>query len=95
MLSRAHEARVRDALMHHPPGTIQMYCLEHLAAAALIPPAHLADLVAFVRVLRERGECETRDAGVCDAHCHETRELLVWGSPTESLRLRARGGGAS
>jgi len=54
MLSRAHEARVRDALLNHPPGTIQMYCLEHLAAAQ-IPRGHLADLAAFVRALRERG----------------------------------------
>ena len=55
MLSRAYEARVRDALLNHPPGTIQMYCLEPLAAAAQIPRRHLADLAALVRALRERG----------------------------------------
>jgi hypothetical protein len=82
MLSRAQEARVRDALTQHPPGTIQMYCLEHLAAAALIPPAHLADLAAFVRVLREHGTCQTQYGGICDADPHETARLLIWGPPT-------------
>jgi hypothetical protein len=60
MLSRAQEARVRDVLASHPPGTIQTYCLEHLAAAVKIPPAHLADLAAFVRNLREHGACQTQ-----------------------------------
>jgi len=54
MLSRAREARVRDVLASHPPGTNQTYCLEHLAAAVKILPGHLADLAAFVRSLRER-----------------------------------------
>ena len=92
MLSRAQEARVRDALTEHPPGTIQMYCLEHLAAAALIPPAHLADLAAFVRVLREHGTCQTQYGGLCDADA-----LLIWGSPTPAGDLceprRGAGGG--
>ncbi len=79
MLSRAQEARVRDVLANHPPGTIQTYCLEHLAATANVPPGHLADLAAFVRGLREYGGCETRYGGVCDAYGHETKELLVWG----------------
>jgi hypothetical protein len=82
MLSRAQEARVRDALTNHPPGTIQMYCLEHLAAAAQIPPAHLADLAAFIRALREHGACQTQSGGVCDAHAHETARLLIWGPPS-------------
>ena len=55
MLSRAQEARVRDILGNHPPGIIQRYCLEHLAAAVRIPRGHLADLAAFVRSLREHG----------------------------------------
>jgi hypothetical protein len=38
MLSRAQEARVRDVLANHLPGTIQTYCLEHLAAVAKIDP---------------------------------------------------------
>ena len=79
MLSRAQEARVRVALANHPPGTIQTYCLEHLAAAATIPPGHLPDLTAFVRGLREHGGCETRYGGACDAYGHETKQLLVWG----------------
>jgi hypothetical protein len=59
-----------------------MYCLEHLAAAALIPPAHLEDLAAFVRVLREQGTCQTQYGGLCDADAHETARLLIWGPPT-------------
>jgi hypothetical protein len=91
MLSRAQEARVRDALTHHPPGTIQLYCLEHLAAAALIPPAHLADLAAFVRVLREHGTCQTQYGGLCDADAHETARLLIWGPPTLMSARLSRG----
>jgi len=81
MLSRAQEARVRDVLANHPPGTIQTYCLEHLAAAAAIPAGHRADLAAFIRGLRERGECATQHGGACDAMAHETDQLLVWGPP--------------
>jgi D-tyrosyl-tRNA(Tyr) deacylase len=44
MLSRAQEAQVREILGSHPPGNVLAYCLEHLAATAQIPPAHLADL---------------------------------------------------
>src|SRR5260370_8721353 len=36
MLSRAQEARVRAILWSGPPGTVQTYCLEHLAAATKI-----------------------------------------------------------
>ncbi len=79
MLSRAQEARVRDVLANHPPGTIQTYCLEHLAAAAKIPLGHGADLAAFVRGLREHGACETQYGGACDAYGHETKQLLIWG----------------
>src|SRR6266478_1581131 len=44
MLSRAQEARVRDVLANHPPGTIQTYCLEHLAGASRIAsPRHLRE----------------------------------------------------
>ncbi len=52
MLSCAQEARVREILEGHVPGTFPAYCLEHLAATAQIPQAHLADLAAFVRNLR-------------------------------------------
>ena len=79
MLSRAQEARVRDVLVDHPPGTIQTYCLEHLAAAVKIPPGHLADLAAFVRNLREHGACQTQYGGTCDADAHETDRVLIWG----------------
>ena len=87
MLSRAQEARVRDVLVNHPPGTIQTYCLEHLAAAVKIPPGHLADLAAFVRSLREYGACQTCYGGTCNAAAHETDRVLIWGPPT----LMARG----
>ena len=82
MLSRAQEARVRDVLANHPPGTIQTYCLEHLAAAAKIPPGHLADLAVFIRSLREHGACQTQYGGICDADAHETDRVLIWGPPT-------------
>ncbi len=81
MLSRAQEARVRDVLANHPPGTIQTFCLEHLAAATQIPRAHAADLAAFVRTLHERGDCLRHLGGFCDANGHETAQLLVWGPP--------------
>jgi hypothetical protein len=81
MLSRAQEARVRDVLANHPPGTIQTFCLAHLAVAATIPPGHLADLAAFIRGIREHGQCETQHGGVCDVFGHETSQLLVWGPP--------------
>ncbi len=79
MLSRAQEARVRDVLANHPPGTIQTYCLEHLAAAVKIPPGHLADLAAFVRNLREHGTCRTQYGGTCDVDANETDRVLIWG----------------
>src|SRR5258707_11328681 len=82
MLSRAQEARVRDVLANHPPGTIQTYCLEHLAAAVKISAGHVADLAGFVRGLREHGDCQTCDGGICDADAHETNRLLIWGPPT-------------
>jgi hypothetical protein len=86
MLSRAQEARVREVLGDHPPGTIQTYCLEHLAAAAKIPPGHLADLAVFIRSLREHGACQTQYGGVCDADAHETDRVLIWGPPTPMAR---------
>ena len=67
MLSRAQEARVREVLGNHQPGTPPAYCLAHLAASTQIPVAHLADLAAFVRNLRAYGACQTRYGGVCDA----------------------------
>lgn len=79
MLSRAQEARVRDALANHLPGTIRTYCLDHLAVVATIPAGHLADLAAFIRGLREHGQCETHYGGVCDVFGHQTNQLLVWG----------------
>ena len=77
MLSRAQEARVRDVLGNHLPGTIQTYCLEHLAASAQIPVAHLADLAAFIRRLREHGACQTQYGGTCSAGGHATARLLI------------------
>jgi len=59
------------------------YCLEHLATTAKIPAGHAADLAAFVRTLREHGDCQTRSGGVCDAERHETKQLLAWGPPTD------------
>ena len=82
MLSRAQEARVREILWNSPTGTVQTYCLEHLARAATIPPGHLPDLAAFVRGLHERGDCQRRFGGFCNADKHETRQVLVWGPPT-------------
>ena len=79
MLSRAQEARVREILGNHLPGTIQTYCLEHLAAAAQIPAAHLADLAAFIRRLREHGACQTQYGGACGPRGHATPRLLVSG----------------
>ena len=81
MLSRAQEARVRELLWSSPPGTIQTYCLEHLATAAEIPPGHMWDLAAFVRTLHERGDCQRRFGGFCHANGHETKQTLVWGPP--------------
>ena len=82
MLSRAQEARVREIRGRHTPGTLPAYCLEHPAATAQIPPAHLADLAAFVRSLRAYGACQTRYGGICDASGHATAPLLVWGPPS-------------
>ncbi len=95
MLSRAQEARVREVFGRHPPGTIQTYCLEHLAVAVQIPLGHLADLAAFVRTLREHGACQTQYGGICDAAGHETTPLLIWGPPTPMLARPSdlRGGG--
>ena len=93
MLSRAQEARVRDVLHNHSPGTIQTYCLEHLVAAGKIPPGHVADLAAFVRSLREYGTCR----GLCDADAHATDRVVIWGPPTMAGRPAApnmRGGHA-
>jgi hypothetical protein len=82
MLSRAQEARVRAILWRSSPGPVQTYCLEHLATAAKIPRGHLADLAGFVRTLHERGDCQRRFGGFCEAAGHETRQPLVWGPPT-------------
>jgi hypothetical protein len=79
MLSRAQEARVREILGSHTPGTRPAYCLEHLAASAQIPPAHLADLAAFVRNLRACGACQTQFGGVCGSGDHATPRLLIPG----------------
>jgi hypothetical protein len=77
MLSRAQEARVREILENHVPRTLLTYCLEHLAATAQIPQAHLADLAAFVRNLRARGACQTQFGGVCGSGNHATPRLLI------------------
>jgi hypothetical protein len=86
MLSRAQEARVQAILWSSSARTIHTYCLEHLATAA--PPGHLPDLAVFVRTLHERGDCQRRFGGFCNAHRHETKQTLVWGPPT---RLVAQG----
>jgi hypothetical protein len=78
MLSRTQEIRVRAVLLDHPLGTIRTFCLEHLAVAAKVPTEHAADLAAFVRVLRSRGDCQTHVGGFCDAEAHHTDTLLVW-----------------
>ena len=91
MLSRAQEARVREILGSHLPGTQPAYCLEHLAATAEIPPAHLADLAAFVRNLRACGACQTQFGGVCGSGDHATPRLLISGRaippPQEARRV--------
>jgi hypothetical protein len=89
MLSRAQEARVREVLGNHSPGTLSVYCLEHLAAAAQIPVAHLADLAAFVRNLRACGACRTHFGGTCSAAGHTTARLLISGQsnpPRQEVR---------
>src|SRR5882672_12342348 len=77
MLSRAQEARVLEIIEGHVPGTLPAYCLEHLAATAQIPQAHLADLAAFVRNLRACGACQTQFGGVCGSGDHATPRLLI------------------
>ena len=79
VLSRAQETRVRSILWGSSSRT---HCLEHLATAAKIPSGHLSDLAAFVRTLHERGDCQRRFGGFCDADRHETKQTLVWGPPT-------------
>lgn len=83
MLSRAQEARVREILGNHTPGIPPVYCLEHLAATAQIPPAHLADLAAFVRNLRACGACLTHFGGTCSSGGHATARLLISGRSSE------------
>jgi hypothetical protein len=82
MLSRAQEARVRETLWRGSAATVQTYCLEHLATAAKIPPGHMSDLAVFVRGLHERGDCQRRFGGFCDADRHETKQILVSGPPS-------------
>src|SRR5260370_8052870 len=77
MLSRAQEARVQEILGNGPPGTLPVYCLEHLATTAQIPPAHLADLAAFVRNLRAHGACLPPFAGTCTPAGHPPPRLLI------------------
>ena len=86
MLSRAQEARVREILGTHLPGTIQTqtFCLEHLATAAYVPVAHLADLAALVRNLRVSGACRTKYGGTCSAGGHATARLLISARSTPS-----------
>jgi putative ABC transport system substrate-binding protein len=52
------------------------YCLEHLAVTAQIPPAHLANLAAFVRNLRAGGACQTQFGAICGPGDHATPRLL-------------------
>ena len=89
MLSRAQEARVRQTLKNRPQGAFPVYCFEHLAATAEIPPAHLADLAAFVRNLRACGACLTHFGGTCSLGGHTTARLLISGrssSPHQETR---------
>ena len=88
MLSPAQEARVLEVLGDCPSGTLKTYCLDCLAAAVKIPPAHAADLVAFVQASRAKGDCEVRYGGFCDADGHDTDALLVWrpDSPVQGAR---------
>ena len=91
MLSRVQEARVREILAGHASGTLPAYCLEHLAATAQIPTAHLADLAAFVRTLRAGGACQTQFGGICGSGDHATPRLLISGRtilpPQEARRV--------
>jgi hypothetical protein len=79
MLSRAQEARVREILAGHMPEALPAYCLEHLAATAQIPTAHLADLAAFVRNLRACGACQTQFGGTCASGDHAMARLQISG----------------
>jgi hypothetical protein len=80
MLSRAQEARVREVLGSHAPGTSPAYCLEHLAASTQIPAGHLADLAAFVRRLRVYGACQTSYGGICSSDGQATKAAAhCWG----------------
>ena len=79
MLSRAQEVRLREILGNGPPATLPVYCLEHLATTAQIPPAHLGDLAAFVRNLRAYGACLTQFGGTCSSGGHTTTRLLISG----------------
>ena len=72
MLSRAQEARIRALIWGSSPGTLLTYCLEHLANSAKIPASHMSDLAVFVRSLHERGDCQRRFGGFCEAGRHET-----------------------
>jgi len=91
MLSRAQGVRVLEVLRDSPSGTIRTYCLEHLAAAVKIAPAHAADLVAFLQAMHATGDCEAQYGGFCDADGHDTEDLLVWirDLPAEAAPLRA------
>ncbi len=60
------------------PESGKAYCLEHLAAAARVPPRHIGDLAGFARALRMMGDCEIRPGGFCDARSMK-RGPLVWG----------------
>src|SRR5260370_38000625 len=93
MLSRAQEARVRDVFANPPPGTIQTYCLEHLAAAVKIPPGHPADLAVLVRSLGEHGACQTQYGGLCDADTHETDRVLMGAADSHGGATRCVGHG--
>jgi len=78
MLSRAQEARVLDVLRDCPSDSIRTYCVEHLAAAVKIPPAHVVSLITFVEAVRAKGDCATQYGGYCDAEGHDTDDLVVW-----------------
>jgi hypothetical protein len=89
MLSRAQEARVREIPGNPQSGMPPAYCLEHLAATAQIPPAHPADLAAFVRNLRACGACLTHFGGTCSSGRQATARLLISGRSSEA-RQEAR-----
>ena len=87
MLSRAQEARVHAILWSSQPGpsTPTAWSIWRPRLRSRLGTCLIA---VFVRTLHERGDCQRRFGGFCDADQHETKQTLVWGPPT---RLVAQG----